>query len=135
MCENPTRNIGYTLDAFNTYNGGLTSYMPSNMNPIINRRLWRCRPYYYRYYHRYSPHDGGGPDIGAYQNSKLPLKGRVFYVRDYRYANGKVDLSRGGDGSSWANAINGNAIYDLSASPEEAMIADSTRQQQICRLL
>lgn len=126
VCENPTRNIGYTLDAFNTYNGGLTSYMPSNMNPIINRRLWRCRPYYYRYYHRYSPHDGGGPDIGAYQNSKLPLKGRVFYVRDYRYANGKVDLSRGGDGSSWANAINGNAIYDLSASPEEAMIADST---------
>ena len=34
-------------------------------------------------------------------------------MRDYRDAEGKVDLSRGGDGSSWAEAINGNAIYDM----------------------
>ncbi len=113
VCENHTRNIGRSLDAFNTYNGGLTSYMPSNMNPLINRACGDTR---------HTPTDittvtfrttGGGPDIGAYQNSKLPLKGRVFYVRDYRDAEGKVDLSRGGDGSSWAEAVNGNAIYDM----------------------
>lgn len=113
VCENPTRNIGYTSDAFNTYNGGLANYMPSNMSPLINRACPDTD---------HTPTDittvtlrttGGGPDIGAYQNSKLPLKGRVFYVRDYRDAEGKVDLSRGGDGSSWAEAINGNAIYDI----------------------
>ncbi len=113
VCENPTRNIGYTLDAFNTYNGGLTSYMPSNMNPIINRACGDAGHTTTDITTVTPRTTGGGPDIGAYQNSKLPLKGRVFYVRDYRYANGKVDLSRGGDGSSWANAINGNAIYDL----------------------
>lgn len=123
MCENPTRNIGHTVDAYNTYNGGYTNYMPSNMNPIINKASAGST---------YSATDittvtsrltGGGPDIGAYQNDKLPLKGTVFYVRDYRTADGRVDLTRGGDGSSWATAINGNAIYDLTTS---TMIADST---------
>ena len=128
VCENPTRNIGRSLDAFNTYNGGLTSYMPSNMNPLINRACPDADHTLTDITTVTLRTTGGGPDIGAYQNSKLPLKGRVFYVRDYRDANGKVDLSRGGDGSSWAEAINGNAIYDLYADEpgKEAMIADST---------
>lgn len=113
VCENPTRNIGRSLDAFNTYNGGLTSYMPSNMNPLINRACPDADHTLTDITTVTLRTTGGGPDIGAYQNSKLPLKGRVFYVRDYRDAEGKVDLSRGGDGSSWAEAINGNAIYDM----------------------
>lgn len=113
VCENPTRNIGRSLDAFNTYNGGLTSYMPSNMNPLINRACPDADHTLTDITTVTLRTTGGGPDIGAYQNSKLPLKGQVFYVRDYRDAEGKVDLSRGGDGSSWAEAINGNAIYDM----------------------
>ena len=113
VCENPTRNIGRSLDAFNTYNGGLTSYMPSNMSPLINRACPDADHTLTDITTVTLRTTGGGPDIGAYQNSKLPLKGRVFYVRDYRDAEGKVDLSRGGDGSSWAEAINGNAIYDM----------------------
>ena len=113
VCENPTRNIGRSLDVFNTYNGGLTSYMPSNMSPLINRACPDTDHTLTDITTVTLRTTGGGPDIGAYQNSKLPLKGRVFYVRDYRDAEGKVDLSRGGDGSSWAEAINGNAIYDM----------------------
>lgn len=113
VCENPTRNIGYTLDAFNTYNGGLTSYMPSNMNPIINRACGDAGHTTTDITTVTPRTTGGGPDIGAYQNAKLPIAGRVFYVRDYRDAAGNVDLSRGGDGLSWDKAINGNAIYDL----------------------
>lgn len=123
VCENPTRNIGRTLDAFNTYNGGLTDYMPSNMNPIINRACGDISHTTTDITTVTLRSAGGAPDIGAYQNSKLPVRGRVFYVRDYRTADGRVDLSRGGDGLSWATAINGNAIYDLTTS---TMIADST---------
>ena len=123
MCENPTRNIGRTLNAFNTYNGGLTDYMPSNMNPIINRACGDVSHTKTDITTVTLRSTGGAPDIGAYQNSKLPVRGRVFYVRDYRTADGRVDLSRGGDGLSWETAINGNAIYDLTTS---TMIADST---------
>lgn len=123
VCENPTRNIGHTVDGFNTYNGGLTNYMPSNMNPIINRACGDVNHTKTDITTVTLRSTGGGPDIGAYQNAKLPIKGSVFYVRDYRTADGQVDLTKGGDGSSWATAINGNAIYDLTTS---TMIADST---------
>lgn len=123
MCENPTRNIGRTLDAFNTYNGGLTDYMPSNMNPIVNRACGDVSHTKTDITTVTLRSTGGAPDIGAYQNSKLPVRGRVFYVRDYRNDDGTVDLTAGGDGLSWATAINGNAIYDLTTS---TMIADST---------
>ncbi len=123
MCENPTRNIGRTLDAFNTYNGGLTDYMPSNMNPVVNCASDDPDPADTDITTVNSRQAGGAPDLGAYENSRLPLKGSVFYVRDYRNDDGTVDLTAGGDGLSWATAINGNAIYDLTTS---TMIADST---------
>lgn len=122
-CVNPTRNIGRTPDAFNTYNGGLTSYMPTNMNPVVNCASDDPDPADTDITTVNSRQAGGAPDLGAYENSRLPLKGSVFYVRDYRTADGRVDLSRGGDGLSWETAINGNAIYDLTTS---TMIADST---------
>lgn len=122
-CVNPTRNIGRTPDAFNTYNGGLTSYMPTNMNPVVNCASDDPDPADTDITTVNSRQAGGAPDLGAYENSRLPLKGSVFYVRDYRTADGRVDLSRGGDGLSWETAINGNAIYDLTTS---TMLADST---------
>lgn len=113
MCENPTRNIGRTLDAFNTYNGGLTDYMPSNMNPVVNCASDDPDPADTDITTVNSRQAGGAPDLGAYENSRLPLKGSVFYVRDYRNDDGTVDLTAGGDGLSWATAINGNAIYHI----------------------
>ena len=112
-CVNPTRNIGRTPDAFNTYNGGLTSYMPTNMNPVVNCASDDPDPADTDITTVNSRQAGGAPDLGAYENSRLPLKGSVFYVRDYRNDDGTVDLTAGGDGSSWATAINGNAIYHI----------------------
>ena len=123
VSENPTRNIGHTVDGYNTYNGGQTNYMPSNMNPIINKACGDVEHTKTDITTVNSRQAGGAPDLGAYENSRLPLKGSVFYVRDYRNDDGTVDLTAGGDGLSWETAINGNAIYDLTTS---TMIADST---------
>ena len=123
VSENPTRNIGHTVDGYNTYNGGQTNYMPTNMNPVVNCASDDPDPADTDITTVNSRQAGGAPDLGAYENSRLPLKGSVFYVRDYRTPDGRVDLEKGGDGSSWATAINGNAIYDLNTS---TMIADST---------
>ena len=112
-CVNPTRNIGRTPDAFNTYNGGLTSYMPTNMNPVVNCASDDPDPADTDITTVNSRQAGGAPDLGAYENSRLPLKGSVFYVRDYRNDDGTVDLTAGGDGLSWETAINGNAIYHI----------------------
>ncbi len=113
VSENPTRNIGHTVDGYNTYNGGLTSYMPTNMNPVVNCASDDPDPADTDITTVNSRQAGGAPDLGAYENSRLPLKGSVFYVRDYRNDDGTVDLTAGGDGSSWATAINGNAIYHI----------------------
>ena len=123
VSENPTRNIGHTVDGYNTYNGGQTNYMPSNMNPVVNCASDDPDPADTDITTVNSRQAGGAPDLGAYENSRLPLKGSVFYVRDYRNDDGTVDLTAGGDGLSWETAINGNAIYDLTTS---TMIADST---------
>ncbi len=113
VSENPTRNIGHTVDGYNTYNGGQTNYMPSNMNPIINKACGDVEHTKTDITTVNSRQAGGAPDLGAYENSRLPLKGSVFYVRDYRNDDGTVDLTAGGDGLSWETAINGNAIYHI----------------------
>ncbi|MCR5361061.1 MAG: hypothetical protein K6E73_03505 [Bacteroidales bacterium] len=87
----------------------------------------------------HAPRDYGGlPDIGALENGAFsassatqPAYGTTYYVRDYNTysydASGKIiatlteDLSTAHadgtqrDGSSWKNAINGNAKYVLSS--------------------
>lgn len=123
---NPTNAAGATL-GFDTYLGGYSSFRPltssndagteiinqaptskltSDITTINGRDL------------------GGVPDLGAYE-ADLPKAGKVIYVRSYNTvwewdargeeSDGKPDLSitTAGDGSSWENAINGNAICDL----------------------
>ena len=117
---NPTRNIGVSPEGDLTVYGGSPNWMPGNMNPMVNAASdtgasatdasWGkdMTTVIFRNY-------GGAADIGALENYDLnnskyqPAYGKVIYVRDYRDANGNVDTSsKGGDGSSWAKAINGN---------------------------
>ena len=123
---NPTNGVGATL-GFDTYLGGYSSFRPLTSSAgaashIINR-VASATPL---------PNDimgnerdlGGVPDLGAYE-ADLPKAGKVIYVRSYNTvwdgsdadrgreeSDGEpsMDLSTAGDGSSWANAINGNAI-------------------------
>ena len=122
---NPTNAAGATL-GFDTYLGGYSSFRPltssiASANLIINKVV--------------NPVDGlsndimnnarnlgGVPDLGAYE-ADLPKAGKVIYVRSYNTkwdnrdeeSDGEPNLSiaTAGDGSSWENAINGNAICDL----------------------
>ena len=57
---------------------------------------------------------GGAPDIGAYEATCLNPIGSVVYVRSGpagTASNPQTTYFGTGDGSSWSNAINGNAWY------------------------
>ncbi len=105
---NPTKNIGATEEGDLTNYGGTVNFMPRNMNPMVNAAADASmsgtdistnitRTY------------GGAADIGAVENNDTesegyqPQQGRIIYVRDYGNTTDK-----GGDGSSWSKAINGN---------------------------
>lgn len=122
---NPTNDAGATL-GFDTYLGGYSSFRPltssiASANLIINKVV--------------NPVDGlsndimnnernlgGVPDLGAYE-ADLPKAGKVIYVRSYNTkwdnrgeesdGEPKLSIATAGDGSSWENAINGNAVCDL----------------------
>ena len=128
---NPSRNVGHSEDTDKPLYGGVVSYEPLNMNPIVNGAnpdtgttdwlqpqgedtyrvnslamsydaAWKDRSY------------GGAPDAGAVEDVKLPEAGTVIYVTP--------DGAGRRDGSSWSNAIAGNTVYRLDniAGPELA---------------
>ncbi len=104
--ENPSKNVGHSTEGDKPMNGGVISYMPQNKNPMVNaavnssRDLWDSDGYKRDY--------GGDPDIGAIEDRTLPKAGTVLYVTP----NGAGRR----DGSSWGNAIQGNAIYAMDES-------------------
>ena len=81
-----------------TVYGGVTNFMPGNMNPMVNAATsasesgtdmaGNTRDY------------GGAADIGAVENTELPENGKVFYVRTTE--NGGNDSN---DGKSWIRAF------------------------------
>ncbi|MBQ8191261.1 MAG: hypothetical protein IJZ45_05805 [Bacteroidaceae bacterium] len=94
---NPTRNVGVSEVVDNTVYGGYPNFMPENMSPLVNGAsstsasgtditTSNTRNY------------GGLPDVGAVENTALPVYGTVYYVR-------KADGSDNDDGLSWANAF------------------------------
>lgn len=94
---NPTRNVGVSEVVDNTVYGGYPDFMPENMSPLVNGAsstsasgtditTSNTRNY------------GGLPDVGAVENTALPVYGTVYYVR-------KADGSDNDDGLSWANAF------------------------------
>ena len=104
--ENPSKNVGHSAEGDKPMNGGIVSYMPQNKNPMINAAvaassdLWDSD--------NFVRTRGGDPDIGAIEGRTLPEAGTVIYVTP----NGAGRR----DGSSWGNAIQGNAIYALDES-------------------
>ncbi|WP_158215862.1 discoidin domain-containing protein [Prevotella sp. P5-92] len=130
---NPTSNIGVNKEGDVTMYGGDPNWMPMNTNPMVNAANETgssatdsnfgkdMTTVFFRNY-------GGAADIGAVENHNevtegdtsnedveggyQPPYGKVIYVRDYRNADGTIDYSRDGDGSSWQNAINGNLESD-----------------------
>ncbi len=111
---NPSRNIGHSAEGDRPLFGGTVSFVPLNSNPCVNAASVSAygannipRPdaedfdltdYTRRNY-------GGEPDIGALEDTDLPVSGSVIYVTP----NGAGKR----DGSSWANAIAGNTVYVL----------------------
>ena len=125
--SNPTNRQGATL-GFDTYLGGYSVFRPltssaASAEAVINKGgqsnlttdiMGNGRNL------------GGVPDLGAYE-AELPRAGKVIYVRSYNTVwdgldsnsgreesdgNPSMELSTGGDGTSWETAINGNAICD-----------------------
>ena len=111
---NPSRNVGHATGDDQSYYGGRVNYEPLPTNPIVNAGNTtldsgtgatgteasmsydmglRQREY------------GGDPDVGAIETQRLPKAGAVIYVTP--------EGAGRRDGSSWANAIQGNAIYAL----------------------
>ena len=123
---NPTNRQGATL-GFDTYLGGYSSFRPLTSSAdaathIINKGGSSSLAADIMGNER---NLGGVPDLGAYE-ADLPRAGKVIYVRSYNTVwdgdreeidgSPSMDISTAGDGSSWGNAINGNAVCDLQRS-------------------
>lgn len=144
---NPSRNVGHSEEGDRPLYGGTISYEPLNMNPIVNGgcpdieddtgaadrlpaggtvaksgdKLVEDPSNVYNQNCKSMAYDaawlprtyGGAPDAGAVEDLRLPRGGTVIYVTPE--GAGKRD------GSSWSNAIQGNAVYQLDDVPGPAL--------------
>ncbi len=123
---NPSRNVGHSEDNDKPLYGGVVSYEPLNMNPIVNganpdtgssdwltvggEDTYRVNSFAMSYDAAWKDRSyGGAPDAGAVEDVKLPEAGTVIYVTP--------DGAGRRDGSSWSNAIAGNTVYLLDDVP------------------
>ncbi len=131
---NGVRNVGVSEGGDETYYGRATSFEPHNENPMVNAASYTGEHTTWGYdLSTIVPRTYGGlPDIGAIENHAGDGKdgsyaggqqpyGSVIYVRDYHTYEGDTRTATDfetthpdgvkRDGSSWENAINGNATY------------------------
>ncbi len=133
---NGVHNVGVSQGGDETFYGRSTSFEPHNENPMVNTASYSGAPETWGYdISTVTPRTYGGlPDIGAIENHASDTDeggenaypggqqpyGSVVYVRDYHTYEGEnrtatdFETSANGtarDGSSWENAINGNATY------------------------
>lgn len=132
LFKNATRNAGLSTEGDITFFGGTTDWMPNAMSPLVNTGLAGVIDYDMTSFEERTY--GGAPDIGAIENSvdqpenpsvMLYEKNGSFYDNDQQgHTNAYTKLNtyyvrwydsdtKGGDGSSWNAAINGNADYDI----------------------
>jgi len=111
---NPSRNIGHSAEGDRPLFGGTVSFVPLNSNPCVNaasvsaygaNNVTRPDAEDFDLTDNNRRNYGGEPDIGALEDTDLPVSGAVIYVTP----NGAGKR----DGSSWANAIAGNTVYVL----------------------
>ncbi len=109
---NPSRNVGHSTTGDKPLYGGVVAYDPLTTNPCVNAAGNSDK---YTSNDNFDRSDvivrnrGGEPDIGAMENTDLPVSGAVIYVTP----NGAGKR----DGSSWDNAIAGNTVYRLYGAP------------------
>ena len=98
---NPTRTIGdrRNEDDVALY-GGVPDYMPMDMNPMVNAAGKAQISYNYDLTGLNTRTYGGAPDVGAVEDSKLPVTGTTYYVRTKDTGG---DDSH--DGKTWATAF------------------------------
>lgn len=118
---NPSRNVGHSEEGDKPMNGGQINYTPNNMNPMVNAAIAESRNLWD--YDNHSRTYGGDPDIGAIECTTLPKAGTVIYVTP----NGAGKR----DGSSWGNAIQGNAIYALTGAAAGSDVLDAQNGARI----
>ncbi len=152
-------NTGVSSSGDMTFYGRATSFQPHNENPMVNAASYdpaknpTTTPGAWGYdLTTVTPRTFGGlPDVGAienhvateeeenaYNSGQQPF-GSVVYVRDYHTYVGSTrteeDFSTTHadgtlrDGTSWTNAINGNAVYDI--IPEEVTTTVTTVVQTL----
>ena len=115
---NPTRSIGAVLSGYDTPLGGAARFEPTCESPLVIAGdesvvgdpdlILQADITGHNYL------VGGAPDIGAYEATCLNPVGSVLYVRSGPVGTAtspQTTYFGAGDGSSWANAINGNAWY------------------------
>ena len=115
---NPTRSVGAVASGYDTPLGGPARFEPSCESPLViagdesvvgDPDLLLDADITGHHYVV-----GGAPDIGAYEATCLNPIGSVVYVRSGpagTASNPQTTYFGTGDGSSWSNAINGNAWY------------------------
>ena len=115
---NPTRSVGAVASGYDTPLGGPARFEPNCESPLVIAGdesvvgdpdlLLEADITGHHYV------VGGAPDIGAYEATCLNPIGSVVYVRSGPAGTASTPQTTyfgTGDGSSWANAINGNAWY------------------------
>lgn len=115
---NPTRSIGAVSTGYDTPLGGPARFEPNCESPLVIAGdesvvddpdlLLDADITGHNYV------VGGAPDIGAYEATCLNPIGSVLYVRSGpagTASSPQTTYFGTGDGSSWSNAINGNAWY------------------------
>ncbi len=141
---NPTRKVG-AQGSGNAYLGGNAVLRPltssANTNVIVNKATVDAATDLTLDVAGNQRDLGGHPDLGAYE-ALLPQKGNVIYVRSYNkesIGNGKLEETYGDpnfnllnenpntvfDGSSWDNAIMGNAVCDYSKLGDDAYVGNN----------
>ena len=115
---NPTRSIGAVSSGYDTPLGGPARFEPNCESPLViagDESVVGDPDLFLEADitgHNYVV--GGAPDIGAYEATCLNPIGSVLYVRSGpagTAASPQTTYFGTGDGSSWSNAINGNAWY------------------------
>jgi hypothetical protein len=124
---NPVRNITFRRNLSDvTLYGGSPDYMPMDMNPMVNAAGKAQISYDYDFTATKARDYGGAPDVGAIENTTLPAKGDVYYVRT-------TGSDTSNDGLSWATAFAtiGHALTAAKTEKKDVWVAQGVYKENL----